>query len=77
MSALALDQALEQSLAGAPDGGARRTAVRGMGPAFQRRLAGVIAPAWQMATSEDLRWGCPRACGCTHRQRAHQRRLLL
>ncbi|KAL4428461.1 hypothetical protein ABPG75_002550 [Micractinium tetrahymenae] len=65
MSALALDAALSQALAGSSAVAAQRAAVRGMGPAFQKRLAGVIAPAWQMATSEDLRYPGTKAEGVT------------
>lgn len=61
MSACALRKALSAALpAAGPTGAgaheARRAAVRGMGPAWQRQLATVIEPAWMLATSEDMRW---------------------
>lgn len=62
-SAEALDAAMAAAL---PAGGsleARRAAAAGMGRAFHQRLAAVIAPAWMMATSEDLRYPGTKAQG--------------
>ncbi|KAI7837614.1 hypothetical protein COHA_008540 [Chlorella ohadii] len=71
VSALTLDQALAAALAAAPAVGsaasgkvgdssgsleARRAAVRGMGPAFQKRLAAVVEAPWSIASSEDMRY---------------------
>jgi 2-polyprenyl-6-methoxyphenol hydroxylase-like FAD-dependent oxidoreductase len=54
-SAECLGRVMQASIAGKASPEARRQAVRGMGPSFQKQLAAVIAPAWMMATSEDQR----------------------
>ncbi|PRW44383.1 2-polyprenyl-6-methoxyphenol hydroxylase-like oxidoreductase [Chlorella sorokiniana] len=69
VSALTLGQELAAALAAAdskPGNGkagessssleARRVTVQGMGPAFQKRLAGVVEAPWSIATSEDMRY---------------------
>jgi 2-polyprenyl-6-methoxyphenol hydroxylase-like FAD-dependent oxidoreductase len=45
MSAAALQATLQQS-----------PSLDGLGRAFQNQLASVVAPFWQIATSEDMRW---------------------
>ncbi len=55
MSCLALDAELKAALAGAATPEQRRSAVRGLSRTFQKKLAGVIAPAWMMAAAEDIR----------------------
>jgi hypothetical protein len=59
-SAECLGKVMQASFDGKASLEARRQAVRGMGPAFQKQLAAVVAPAWMMATSEDQR--CVRLC---------------
>ncbi|KAL4858928.1 putative epoxidase LasC [Chlorella vulgaris] len=55
-SAECLGRVMQASVAGKASPEARRQAVRGMGPSFQKQLAAVVAPAWMMATSEDQRY---------------------
>ena len=60
-SAVALDAELAAALAAAGgDAVARRAAAAGLGPAFHRRLVGVVRPAWMLATAEDFRCGLER-----------------
>lgn len=70
MSAMALDEALVAALAsaGSTGGGgsasleAQQAAIRGMGPAFQKRLAAVVDTPWSIASSEDSRQGAGGPC---------------
>lgn len=63
-STVALNNAFSAALTKA--GGsveAQRAAVRSMGPAWQRQLASVIKPAWDMATQNDLGYPDTKAEG--------------
>jgi hypothetical protein len=55
-SAECLARVLQAALPPGAAPGARHAAARALGPSFQKQLAGVVAPAWMMATSEDQRW---------------------
>lgn len=54
-SVVALQAALAAALSSCHSVESRREAARGLGPAFHRQLAAVVAPAWTMATAEDMR----------------------
>ncbi|PSC74126.1 cathepsin L1D [Micractinium conductrix] len=62
-SAQALDQALAAALAGVAGSEARRAAAQRVGPFFHKKVAAVQSPAWDVATSEDLRYPGTKAEG--------------
>jgi 2-polyprenyl-6-methoxyphenol hydroxylase-like FAD-dependent oxidoreductase len=51
MESLVLDECLKAHRAKAPTGD-----LRGLAQTFQKRVAGVVAMPWQLASGEDLRW---------------------
>lgn len=53
MGALKLDECLRLQHA-------RGKNLNGLGARFQKQLAGVLQPAWQMSTGEDLRWSATK-----------------
>jgi hypothetical protein len=62
-SAECLARVLQAALPPGAAPGARHAAARALGPSFQKQLAGVVAPAWMMATSEDQRYPGTRVQG--------------